>query len=231
MSPTSPRSALPTAIDRPGAPGPRHEMAGDRGAAPPQRETGAMALTALGLCCRALLKIGAGPSPASTRAPPRRRSPPISTAPPATRCSRPIPGASPPPRRRCRCWPTRRWRDSTTPMPAAGRFPAGAVRRIARPWPGAGLPHRRRTLQTDAEQVTLTYVFRPAESAFPPFFDQVRGRAAGGGVLPAADREQQPRGGSVRSWPRWSSAGARLIDSQQDTPRGIEDFPLIEARG
>ena len=51
---------------------------------------------------------------------------------------------------------------------------------------GRGLAYRihERRLHANAESVTLTYIFRPDESTFPPFFDQTLTRPVNSRTLP-----------------------------------------------
>jgi hypothetical protein len=96
---------------------------------------------------------------------------------------------------------------------------------------GRGLGYRivGTTLQTDAEQVTLTYVYRPAEAVFPPFFDQVViARLAAEFCLPLT--ENSSRAEALAKLAELEFRRARLIDNQQDSQLGLEDFTLIEAR-
>jgi hypothetical protein len=86
-----------------------------------------------------------------------------------------------------------------------------------------------RTLQSDADAVMLTYIGRPAEEDFPPFFDQALiARLSAEFCLPLTE-------GSSRAEALYRLADvefrrARLIDAQQDSQPGFEDFTLIEAR-
>lgn len=96
---------------------------------------------------------------------------------------------------------------------------------------GRGVAYRiqGRHLLADAAGVTLTYVFRPAEEAFPPFFDQALiARLAAEFCVPLTEN-------TARAEVLWRLADAefrraRLIDAQQDSQPGFEDFTLIQAR-
>lgn len=84
-------------------------------------------------------------------------------------------------------------------------------------------------LLTNAPEVTLTYLGRPGEGAFPPFFSAALvTRLAAEFCIPLtengsrAERLQQLADNELKL--------ARLIDSQQDTPQRVEDFTLIRAR-
>jgi hypothetical protein len=96
---------------------------------------------------------------------------------------------------------------------------------------GRGLVYRiaEQRLHTDAESVVLTYLFRPAEADLPPFFDQVLiVRLAAEFCVPLT--ESTGRADALLRQAEAELRRARLIDAQQDTPRGIEDFTLIDAR-
>lgn len=85
------------------------------------------------------------------------------------------------------------------------------------------------TLRAAADAVILTYLHRPAEESFPPFFDQALiARLAAEFCLPLTEN-------SSRAEMLWRLADAefrraRLIDTQQDSQDRFEDFTLIEAR-
>ncbi|EWY37489.1 hypothetical protein N825_17920 [Skermanella stibiiresistens SB22] len=99
------------------------------------------------------------------------------------------------------------------------------------PGQGRGIGYRimGTTLQSDADQVTLTYVCRPLETAFPPFFDQALiARLAAEFCLPLT--ENTSRAEALTRLAEVEFRRARLIDVQQDTQPGFEDFTLIEAR-
>jgi hypothetical protein len=84
-------------------------------------------------------------------------------------------------------------------------------------------------LLTDAEDVTLTYLFRPGEGAFPPFFSAALvTRLAAEFCIPLT--ENSSRAERFHHLAENELKLARLIDSQQDTPPRVEDFTLIRAR-
>ncbi len=84
-------------------------------------------------------------------------------------------------------------------------------------------------LHADSEDVTLTYVFRPPESAFPPFFDQTLiARLAAEFALPLT--ESAARAEVLFKLAEAEFRRAKIIDSQQDSTAAFEDFTLIEAR-
>lgn len=96
---------------------------------------------------------------------------------------------------------------------------------------GGGLDYRivERRLHTDAEEVTLTYIFRPVETAFPPFFDQALiARLAAEFTLPVT--ESTSRSEAMHKLAEDEFKRARLIDSQQDVPNRFEDFSLVGVR-
>ncbi|MFC4168769.1 hypothetical protein [Teichococcus aestuarii] len=97
---------------------------------------------------------------------------------------------------------------------------------------GRGIDYRihEHRLHTDAAAVTLTYLFRPDESAFPAFFaNALVARLAAEFCIPLT--ESGSRAEMLQRLAEHETRQARLIDSQQQTVRAIEDFPLISARG
>lgn len=97
---------------------------------------------------------------------------------------------------------------------------------------GRGLVYRivEDCLHCDHEAVTLTYIFRPPEIAFPPFFDYLLvTRLAAEFCLPMT--ESTSRSEALFAAAEGELRRARLIDAQQDTPAGIEDFTLVGVRG
>ena len=87
-----------------------------------------------------------------------------------------------------------------------------------------------RRLHSNAAAVTLSYLFRAPEASFPPFFDQALiARMAAELCLPLT--ESVSRAESLHRLAERELRQARLIDSQQDTPPRLEHFPLVEARG
>jgi hypothetical protein len=96
---------------------------------------------------------------------------------------------------------------------------------------GRGLDYRivERRLLTDADQAVLTYVFRPDESGFPPFFDQALiARLAAEFCLPVTEATTRAEALAVAAEAEFRRA--KLIDAQQDVASGIEDFTLVGAR-
>jgi len=81
---------------------------------------------------------------------------------------------------------------------------------------GRGLNYRiaRGALNTNASAVVLTYIFRPDEAEFPPYFDQALiARLSAEFTIPITE-----------------STSRAESDAQQDTPNRIENFSLIDVR-
>jgi len=96
---------------------------------------------------------------------------------------------------------------------------------------GRGLEYRlaRGALHCDADNVTLTYIFRPDESEFPPYFDQaLMVRLAAEFAIPIT--ENSSRAEILYRLADQEFQRARQIDAQQDTPNRLESFSLIDAR-
>jgi len=116
----------------------------------------------------------------------------------------------------------------------AYRLPAGHLRTLSAGGAGrgAGLVYRlaEDRLWTNAETVSLTYIFRPDESAFPPHFvEALSARLAAEFCLPLT--ESTSRGELMARLAEEAFRAARRIDSQQDTPPALTHFPLVEVRG
>lgn len=97
---------------------------------------------------------------------------------------------------------------------------------------GRGLNYRisGRRLEADADSLTLTYVFRPDETGFPPFFDvALIARLAAEFCLPLT--ESTTRAQLLHQLAEAEFRRAKAIDSQQAEPGRIEDFTLVEVRG
>jgi hypothetical protein len=95
---------------------------------------------------------------------------------------------------------------------------------------GRGVAYRiaERRLHADVDGVVLTYVYRPREPDFPPFFDQaLAARLAAEFCLPLT--ESTSRAEALSRLAEAEFRRARQIDAQQETPAAFEDFPLIEA--
>lgn len=96
---------------------------------------------------------------------------------------------------------------------------------------GRGIDYRiaERRLHADASDVVLTYIFRPDELDFPPFFDQALiARLAAEFCIPLT--ESTSRSDSLHKLAENEFRRAKMIDSQQDSPGRIEDFSLVEVR-
>ena len=96
---------------------------------------------------------------------------------------------------------------------------------------GRGVAYRiaERRLHASSEAVLLTYLFRPAEAEFPPFFDAALiARLAAEFCI--AITESTARAELLHRLADAAFRRARLIDAQQETAAAIEDFPLLEAR-
>jgi hypothetical protein len=97
---------------------------------------------------------------------------------------------------------------------------------------GRGLHYRiaRGALHTDAAAVTLSYIFRPEEEEFPPFFDMALiARLAAEFCIPVT--ENTSRAEALYRLADVEFARARQIDAQQDSPNRIENFSLTDVRG
>ena len=97
---------------------------------------------------------------------------------------------------------------------------------------GRGLHYRiiRGVLHTNADEVVLTYIFRPEEEEFPPFFDNALiARLAAEFCIPVT--EITSRAEALSRLAEKDFATARQIDAQQDSPNRLENFTLIDVRG
>lgn len=97
---------------------------------------------------------------------------------------------------------------------------------------GRGLNYRiaRGAVHTNAEDVTLTYIFRPEEEEFPAYFDMALiARLAAEFCIPVT--ESTSRAEALIRLADLELKKARQIDAQQDTPNKIENFTLIDVRG
>lgn len=96
---------------------------------------------------------------------------------------------------------------------------------------GRGIEYRiaERRLHANTTAVTLTYIFRPAESEFPPFFDQTLiARLAAEFCIPLTDSTS--RSELLHKLAEDEFRRAKTIDSQQKTTPGLEDFTLTGVR-
>jgi len=188
-----------------------------------------MALSALALCARALLKIGAQPiaslddgtaeSEVAANLYPGIRDALISLHPwsfATGQATLPRLAAKP-----------------VADFLYAYQLPAGLLRVLSAGYPirGRGLTYRimEERLHCSAERVTLTYIFRPDESAFPAFFAAALvTRLAAEFCTPLTENTQRAQQLLVLAEAELRTA--RSVDSQQAPPKAIEDFPLITAR-
>lgn len=96
---------------------------------------------------------------------------------------------------------------------------------------GRGLNYRiaQGALHTNASAVVLTYVFRPDEEEFPPYFDQALiARLSAEFTIPITENTSRAEAHFRLAEQEYQRA--RQIDAQQDTPGKIENFSLIDAR-
>lgn len=96
---------------------------------------------------------------------------------------------------------------------------------------GTGLDYRlvNKTLQTNGESVILTYISRPNEVDFPAFFmEALIAKLASEFCLPLT--ESTTRTDYLRKLTQEAVQNARLVDSQQAIPQAFQDFSLIEVR-
>lgn len=97
---------------------------------------------------------------------------------------------------------------------------------------GRGLDYRihERRLHTHASEVVLTYIFRPLESEFPPFFDQALiTRLAAEFCIPLTDSTS--RSEALLKNAEKEFKYAKTTDAMQESPQAIEDYTLIGVRG
>jgi len=87
----------------------------------------------------------------------------------------------------------------------------------------------RNKIHSNANALTLTYIFRPDESEFPPFFDiALINRLAAEFCIPVT--ESTSRSEALYRLAEREYEKARQIDAQQDSPNAIQDFTLIDVR-
>ncbi|HYD99952.1 MAG TPA: hypothetical protein VEH84_11265 [Alphaproteobacteria bacterium] len=84
-------------------------------------------------------------------------------------------------------------------------------------------------LLSDAEAVTLTYLYRPAEADLPAHFDlALIARLAAEFCLPLT--ENSSRAETLARLAEAELKRAYAVDRQQDAPARFEDFTLVEVR-
>ena len=96
---------------------------------------------------------------------------------------------------------------------------------------GRGINYRisKQELHSDAPEILLTYIFRPDESNFPPYFDMVLiARLSAELCLPLT--ENVSRAEALARQAEVEFTRARQIDSQQDSPAALNNFNLIDVR-
>lgn len=188
-----------------------------------------MALSAIGLCSRALLKIGAATiasfdegtaeSEVASNLYPAIRDALLSTHPwhfATGQLSLPRLAAEP-----------------VADFANAFKLPNDFLRALSAGTPGrgAGLTYRiaETNLHCDSDDVVLTYVFRPTEATFPPFFDAALiTRLAAEFCIPLT--ESTSRAQMLFNLAEDEFRRAKLADGQQATPMAIAHFPLVEVR-
>jgi len=116
---------------------------------------------------------------------------------------------------------------------AAFQLPSGFLRALSagHPGRGRGIEYRiaEQRLNANVDEIVLTYIFRPDESSFPPFFDQMLiARLSAEFCIPLT--ESTSRSESLQKLAEREFRRAKTIDSQQDRPGRIENFTLAEVR-
>jgi hypothetical protein len=85
------------------------------------------------------------------------------------------------------------------------------------------------SLHANTDRVVLSYIFQPAEEAFPPYFDAaIIARLAAELTVPLT--ENTSRSEAMFRLAEDEFARARQIDAQQDTPGRLQDFSLVDVR-
>ena len=96
---------------------------------------------------------------------------------------------------------------------------------------GAGIEYRilERRIHTNSPEVILTYIFRPEEENFPPFFyEALVSKLASELCFPITENSSVAQ--ELLKCAENIISSARLTDSQQATPKRVEDFTLLGAR-
>jgi len=84
-------------------------------------------------------------------------------------------------------------------------------------------------LHTNAERVIVSYISRPDETVFPPFFcNALIAKLAAEMCLPLTESTTRTEYMYQRAEEEFKTA--KLTDSQQDVPSCFQDFSLIEVR-
>lgn len=85
-------------------------------------------------------------------------------------------------------------------------------------------------IQTDTNPIILTYIRKPAETTFPPYFDlALIARLSAELCVPLT--ENSARAEVLYRLAEQEFTRARGIDAQQDTPRSITRYSLVDVRG
>lgn len=189
-----------------------------------------MALNAIQLCARALIKLGAAPLAAFDEA--TVEATVARNLYPALRDA--LLAAHPWSFATAQAHLARLVAPPVAEFEVAHQLPADFLRALSAGADGAasGLSYRivESRLHSDALEVTLTYIFRPPEGSFPPFFDWLLiARLAAEFCLPLT--ESTSRAEALAQLAEAEFRRAKLIDSQQGTAPALQDFTLIEARG
>ncbi|MFT6582059.1 MAG: hypothetical protein ACJAU6_002500 [Alphaproteobacteria bacterium] len=189
-----------------------------------------MALSSLALCSRAMLKIGAGPISGFQEGTPETQV--AATLYPSIRDGllSAYPWSFATAQRRL----ARLVAQPIADFEYAYQLPGDFLRALSagQSGRGRGVEYRisERRLHTNAEDVTLTYVFRSKESETPPFFDQALiALLAAEFTIPIT--ESTSRAESLQRLADNAFRTARLVDSQQDQPARFEEFSLVDVRG
>ncbi len=96
---------------------------------------------------------------------------------------------------------------------------------------GQGIRYKikQRQLHADEDDVVLTYIARPDELDFPPFFDMALiAQLAVEFCIPLTDSTSRWEG--LQKVADAELRRARLIDAQEETPPSVDDFTLLEGR-
>ena len=115
----------------------------------------------------------------------------------------------------------------------AFQLPADFLRALSAGQPGKsrGVTYQLvgRKIHSNAEAITLSYIYRPAEANCPAYFDTALiARLAAELTLPLT--ASTSRAEALHRIAEQEFKRARLVDAQQDTPTCFEDFSLIAAR-
>lgn len=97
---------------------------------------------------------------------------------------------------------------------------------------GSGVSYRitGTTIETDANSIALTYIHKPAETTYPPYFDlALIARLAAEMCIPLT--ENTSRGETLYKLAEAEFIRAKSIDAQQDTPARLTRYSLVDVRG